>query len=147
MPVENSTKIVTAMQDHSQDHTFAPPRSIFFRQVAPALLAMGLLSGCMDKLNKVPGIGPPPKVVAKENDDKAIGGACRYANRSIEDCYVLNPKATKNHIFVGWKEMDEYMREHNIQGMPSVVAPSEPPRRRTQEEMEAEFGSGSSSGR
>lgn len=79
-----------------------------------------LLTGCLEQ---IPGMGPPPKVAAKQKEDRAIGGACRYAVRSIEDCYLLNPKASKNDVFAGWKEMDAYMREHKIEGVASVLTP------------------------
>lgn len=81
--------------------------------LAPALL---MLAGC-----DIPGLGPDPKVVQREADAKATGGACRYAQRGIEDCYTLNPKAPKSAIFDGWKEMDQYMRDNKIEGAPSVI--------------------------
>ena len=82
-----------------------------------------LLAGCDSGL--IPGLGTDPRAVAKEADSKAIGGACRYGLRSIEDCYTLNPKATKSHIFTGWKEMDQYMRENKIDGAASTVSAQE----------------------
>ena len=85
------------------------------------ILAAGLLSGCLEE---IPGMGPPPKVAAKQKEDRATDSACRYAVRSIEDCYLLNPKATRNDVFTGWKEMDAYMRENKIEGVPSVLTPS-----------------------
>jgi len=88
--------------------------------LAPALL---MLAGC-----DIPGLGPDPKVVQREADAKATGGACRYAQRGIEDCYTLNPKAPKSAIFDGWKEMDQYMRDNKIEGAPSVIPiPVTPP--------------------
>lgn len=88
--------------------------------LAPALL---MLAGC-----DIPGLGPDPKVVQREADAKATGGACRYALRGIEDCYTLNPKAPKSAIFDGWKEMDQYMRDNKIEGAPSVIPiPVAPP--------------------
>ncbi|MDY0743591.1 hypothetical protein SNE35_03700 [Paucibacter sp. R3-3] len=93
-----------------------------------SLLLVSLLSGC-DQL----GIEDPAKVAAaKEADGKAIGSACRHANRAIEDCYTLNPKAQKAAVFAGWKEMDAYMRENKIEGIapvvprPSAIKPSAP---------------------
>jgi hypothetical protein len=75
-----------------------------------------LLAGC-----DIPGLGPDPRIAQREAEAKAIGGACRYALRGIEDCYALNPKAAKAAVFNGWKEMDQYMRENNMQGTPSAV--------------------------
>jgi hypothetical protein len=70
-----------------------------------------LLAGC-----DIPGLGQDPRAAQREADGKAIGGACRHAMRGIEDCYQLNPKASKTAVFTGWKDMDQYMRENNIQG-------------------------------
>lgn len=80
-----------------------------------------LLAAC-----DIPGLGPDPRIAAREAEGKAIGGACRYALRGIEECYQLNPKASKTAIFEGWKEMDIYMRENKIEGQPTPVR--EPPR-------------------
>ncbi len=61
----------------------------------------------------------------KSAEGKAVGGACRYSARALEDCYKLNPKAMKAAVFEGWKDMDAYMRENNI----APVAPTpEPPK-------------------
>ena len=82
-----------------------------------------LLAAC-----EIPGLGPDPRVAQREADGKAIGGACRHALRGIEDCYRLNEKALKTAVFEGWKEMDVYMRENKIEGIPpkeSVAATDE----------------------
>ena len=76
-----------------------------------------LLAGC-----EIPGMGPDPRIAQREADAKAIGSACRHGLRSIEDCYNLNEKASKAAIFTGWREMDEYMRENKIDGVPSTMA-------------------------
>ena len=62
-----------------------------------------------------------PKVAQRAADAKAIGSACRHGLRSIEDCYALNEKVSKAGIFDGWKEMDQYMRENKIDGIPAKV--------------------------
>ncbi len=80
-----------------------------------------LLAGC-----EIPGMGPDPKIAKREADAKAIGSACRYGIRSIEDCYVLNEAASKADMFTGWKEMDEYMRENKIEGIRATVVKAEP---------------------
>ncbi len=68
------------------------------------------------------GIDDPAKLAAaKEAEGKAVGSACRHAQRAIEDCYTLNPKAQKAAVFAGWKEMDEYMRENKLEGVVPVV--------------------------
>lgn len=81
-------------------------------------LALGL-AGC-DYL----GIQPASQAASEKlAEGKAIGGACRHANRALEDCYTLNPKANKAAMFEGWREMDGYMRENNLE----AIKPSEPP--------------------
>jgi hypothetical protein len=79
-----------------------------------------LLAAC-----DIPGMGPDPRIAQREADAKAIGGACRYAKRGIEDCYRLNEKASKTAVFAGWKEMDEYMRENKIEGQRTTVGEEE----------------------
>ena len=90
--------------------------------IRPAGLLLSLaaifLAGCLDQ---VPGLGPDPRTIIRENEAKAIGSACRHAMRGIEDCYTLNPKAPKAMVFARWKDMDAYMREHKLEGTPSVL--------------------------
>ncbi len=82
-----------------------------------------LLSGC-----DLAALLADPRVVQREADGKAIGSACRHGLRSIEDCYSLNEKAPKSAVFSGWKEMDLYMRENNIEGIaPQGLKPPPPP--------------------
>ena len=66
-----------------------------------------------------------PKVAQREADSKAIGSACRYGLRSIEDCYTMNEKASKAAVFNGWKEMDQYMRDNKIDGVESKATKAE----------------------
>ena len=82
-----------------------------------ALTSLVLLAGC----DKIPGLGPDPRIAQREAEAQAIGGACRHALRGLEDCYALNPKANKAAVFTGWKDMDQYMRENKIEGTPSVL--------------------------
>ena len=90
------------------------------RRLAPALSLLALLAGC-----EMLGIESPEKIAAfKEGEGKAIGGACRHANRALEDCYALNPRAPKAAVFAGWREMDEYMRENKIDGVAPTLAHS-----------------------
>jgi hypothetical protein len=85
-------------------------------RLAPVLLLLALLSGC-----EMLGMESREKAAAlKEGEGKAIGSACRHANRAIEDCYTLNARAQKAAVFAGWREMDEYMRENKVE----AVAPS-----------------------
>lgn len=66
----------------------------------------------------------------REAEGKAIGGACRHAGRALEECYERSPKTSKAAIFAGWRDMDGYMRENNIQ----IVSPDapEPPAKQSQ---------------
>ncbi len=79
-----------------------------------ALALLSLLGAC-----DIPGLGPDPRIAQREEEAKAIGGACRYAMRGIEDCYANNPKSSKAAIFSGWKDMDGYMRDNKIEGIPA----------------------------
>ena len=90
-----------------------------------AVTGVLLLAAC----DKIPGMGPDPRVAQREEEAKAIGGACRHALRGLEDCYTLNPKAAKASVFAGWKEMDAYMRENKLEGAPSVLGKAEKPER------------------
>ncbi|QBM27976.1 hypothetical protein [Hydrogenophaga pseudoflava] len=83
----------------------------------PLCLCTALLAGC-DAL----GIESATQVAErKQAEAHAIGSACRHAIRSIEDCFKTNPKAGKAAVFAGWKEMDQYMRDNQIVGMPSAI--------------------------
>ncbi len=87
---------------------------------AARLIFLGLalfLTGC----DQIAALMADPKAAQRVADSKAIGSACRYGMRSIEDCYLLNEKASKAAIFDGWKEMDQYMRDNKIEGVPSKV--------------------------
>lgn len=81
---------------------------------------MLLLAGC-----EIPGVWPDPRIAQREAEAKAVGGACRHALRGLEDCYTLNPKASKAAVFAGWKEMDQYMRENKLDGSPSMLGKTE----------------------
>lgn len=87
-------------------------------RLAPALLLIALLAGC-----EMLGIDSPEKIAAlKEGEGKAVGSACRHANRAIEDCYAMNPKAQKAAVIAGWREMDEYMRENKLEAVAPTIA-------------------------
>ncbi len=82
-------------------------------------IALTLLTGC-DRLYERAGLPDPAKVLA---EGKAIGGACRHAGRGLEDCYALNPKASKSAIYEGWKEMNEYMAKNGLEAIPPQIDP------------------------
>ena len=87
------------------------------------LLAMVLTLGGCDLITT---LMADPKAAQRIADSKAIGSACRYSLRGIEDCYALNTKASKAAVFAGWKEMDQYMRDNKIAGQASAIAPGAP---------------------
>lgn len=95
-----------------------------FRPFAPLIVLLALaLSGC-ERL----GIETPELLAQrKEAEGKAIGGACRHAARAIEDCYTLNKKADKAAMFAGWREMNDYMRENQIEPVAPQIARADPP--------------------
>lgn len=86
-------------------------------RMLPLLLALGVLPGC-DRLSERAGFPDPAKQAA---EGKAIGGACRHAGRGLEDCFALNPNASKSAIYEGWKEMNEYMAKNNMQAIPPDI--------------------------
>lgn len=76
-----------------------------------------LLAGC-EQL----GIEDPNKIAAaREAEGRAIGSACRHSGRALEDCYMLNPRAMKAAIFTGWRDMDAYMRENNLESVEPLI--------------------------
>ncbi len=88
--------------------------------VSPLLLALCLLAAGCEQL----GIETPAVAKAvKEADAKAVGGACRHADRAIEDCYTLNKKSDKAAMYAGWREMNEYMRENKLEAVLPVIKP------------------------
>ncbi|HLL19516.1 MAG TPA: hypothetical protein VK439_12110 [Rubrivivax sp.] len=77
------------------------------------------LAGC-DQL----GIESTASTAARrEAEGKAIGGGCRHAARSLEQCYEQNKRADKAAVFAGWREMNDYMRENKIESQPPVPEP------------------------
>ncbi|MCU0840929.1 MAG: hypothetical protein MUC79_04300 [Thiobacillaceae bacterium] len=87
------------------------------RAYLPLLLSLAALTGC-DQLSERAGFPDPTKQAA---EGKAIGGACRHAGRGLEDCYALNPGASKSAVYEGWKEMNEYMAKNNMQAIPPQI--------------------------
>ena len=95
-----------------------------------ALFALAL-AGC-EQL----GIEDPAKEAARlEAEGKAIGSACRHSGRALEDCFTLNPSASKSAVFTGWREMNDYMTENKIESIrPELPAANMPLRKRPKEE-------------
>lgn len=85
------------------------------------------LAGC-DMVNQKLGLEDPAQKEARtEAEAKAVGSACRHAGRAIEDCYAIYSWLPKAGIYAGWREMDEYMRQNQIETIAPQLPPSEPP--------------------
>lgn len=85
-------------------------------------LAIPLLVIALGGCELLGGEDPAKAAAAREAEGKAVGGACRHSGRALEDCYVMNPKAMKSAVYAGWRDMDAYMRENNIQAViPDLV--------------------------
>ena len=93
-----------------------------------ALLAVSLLiTGC-DLVNQKLGLEDPAKKEARqESEGKAVGSACRQSGRAIEDCYSIYSWLPKSSIYAGWREMDAYMRENQLETIAPQLPPPEPP--------------------
>lgn len=97
-------------------------KSIFI----PLFLALGL-TGC-DQISSKMGLEDPAKKEARlDEEGKAVGGGCRHSGRAIEDCYAIYSWLPKESIFMGWRDMDEYMRENKIETVPPQLPPPAPP--------------------
>ena len=83
------------------------------------LALLPFAAGC-DQLAEVLELPNPSKV---EAEGRAVGSACRHAGRSLEDCYSLNPGASKAAVFAGWRDMNDYMMEHKLEVVPSLLTP------------------------
>lgn len=80
-------------------------------------------SGCDQVSQKLGLEDAAKKEAAQQAEGKAVGSACRQSGRAIEDCYAIYSWLAKASIYEGWKEMDAYMRENQLE----TVAPQLPP--------------------
>ncbi len=95
-----------------------PPTLPSRRLVLACLLVAAGLTGC-DWL----GLESATATAARrEAEGKAVGGACRHAGRAIEDCYLLNKRADKAAVFSGWREMNDYMRENQMEAIKPLLS-------------------------
>ncbi|MBS4017689.1 MAG: hypothetical protein KGZ68_05570, partial [Dechloromonas sp.] len=91
-----------------------------------SLTAM-VLAGC-DQVTAKLGIENPALKEAKvDAEGKAVGSACRHSGRAIEDCYAIYSWLPKASVYSGWREMDEYMRENQLETIAPQLPPPEPP--------------------
>lgn len=85
------------------------------------------LAGC-DQVNQKLGLEDPAKKEATQQaEGKAVGSACRQSGRAIEDCYSIYSWLPKASIYEGWKEMDAYMRENQLETIAPQLPPPESP--------------------
>lgn len=85
------------------------------------------LTGC-DQVTAKLGLEDPARKEARlEPEAKAVGSACRQSGRAIEDCYAIYTWLPKAGIYAGWREMDEYMRDNNLETVAPQLPPPEPP--------------------
>ncbi|MDQ8020572.1 MAG: hypothetical protein REI94_01950 [Moraxellaceae bacterium] len=108
--------------------------STAYRILLPLALLIGL-SGC-----ELLGIEDPAKEAARvEAEGKAIGSACRHSGRALEDCFTMNPSASKSAVFAGWREMNDYMTENKIESIrPELPGAGMPLRKQAAKAAEAE---------
>ncbi|MGB4467450.1 MAG: hypothetical protein WBH99_07970 [Azovibrio sp.] len=92
------------------------------------LLALSLaLAGC-DQLSSKMGLEDPARKEARlDAEGRAVGSGCRHSGRAIEDCYAIYTWLPKESVFAGWREMDEYMRENNLETVAPQLPPPSPP--------------------
>ena len=107
--------------------------------------AILLLTGC-DQVNQKLGLEDPAKKEATlEAEGKAVGSGCRHSGRAIEDCYSIYSWLPKASVFAGWREMDAYMRESNMETIAPQLPPPEPPANNKNKKKVVEEGSAAES--
>ena len=90
------------------------------------LLLIGL-SGCDVVKQRMGIVDPAEKAAQSDAEGRAVGGACRQSGRAIEDCYSIYNWLPKAPIYDGWKEMDAYMRENQLETIAPQLPPPESP--------------------
>lgn len=93
------------------------------------LIALSLLAitGCDQVSQKLGLEDAAKKEAAQQAEGKAVGSACRQSGRAIEDCYAIYSWLAKASIYEGWKEMDAYMRENQLETIEPQLPPPESP--------------------
>ena len=99
------------------------PSSSSLRTLAALLALLPLITGCEQIADLLELPNPSRDAARLESEGRAIGGACRHAGRSLEDCYTLNASAEKAAVFAGWRDMNDYMMEHKLEVVPSRLTP------------------------
>lgn len=113
------------------------------RAIAITLVAAPLLLGGCDQVQSKLGIEDAATKAAKqEAEGKAVGGACRQSGRAIEDCYSVYNWLPKAAVYAGWREMDVYMRENQIETivpqLPPAPAPEDPSKKKKKKKADGE---------
>ncbi len=90
---------------------------------ATLLALLPLTTGCEQLADLLELPNPSRDAARLESEGRAIGSACRHAGRSLEDCYTLNAGAEKAAVFAGWRDMNDYMMEHKLEVVPSLLTP------------------------
>ncbi len=85
------------------------------------------LNACDQVMAKLGLENPALKEARLESEGKAVGSACRHSGRAIEDCYSIYTWVSKSSVYAGWREMDEYMRENQIESIAPQLPPPPPP--------------------
>ena len=85
------------------------------------------LSACDAIMQKLGVENTEKKTAETDADGHAVGGACRQSGRALEDCYAVYAWLPRAAIFQGWREMDLYMRDNNIEIVQSELPPAPPP--------------------
>jgi hypothetical protein len=92
-----------------------------------AMAPVVLSTGC-DAIQQQLGIASPAAKAAHDDaDGRAVGGACRQSGRAIEDCYAIYSWLPRASIYEGWRDMDAYMRENNLETIAPQLPPVQPP--------------------
>lgn len=105
------------------------------------LLAFILLNAtACDQVNQKLGLeDSAKKEAAQQAEGKAVGSACRQSGRAIEDCYSIYNWLPKAPIYEGWKEMDAYMRDNQLETVaPQLPPPESPAAAKKRKKAEAE---------
>lgn len=90
-------------------------------------LILASVAGC-DQIGQKLGLeDAAKKEAAQQAEAKAVGSACRQSGRAIEDCYSIYNWLPKASIYEGWKEMDVYMRENQLETVIPQLPPPESP--------------------
>lgn len=96
-----------------------------FRTALLVTLLLPALAGC-ELVDELTGArAARDKAAAREAEGRAIGAACRQVGRSMEDCIRRNEYASKDAVFQGWRDMNDYMRENKMEASlpPSDLPP------------------------